>query len=63
MLIENLKLEFKKGMKVDNLFQKKHKGGVFILRWLGDTLSIFMEMANVEDSKQKEIINCMKMAD
>ncbi|CAD8119890.1 unnamed protein product [Paramecium sonneborni] len=63
MLIENLKQEFKKGIKVDNLIQKKHKGGVFILRWLGDTLSIFMEIATVEDSKQKDIMSILRVVE
>lgn len=40
-----MKQEIKKGIKLDNLIQKKHKGGTFILRWLGDTISMFIEPA------------------
>ena len=29
----------------------KHKGGVFILRWAGDAISIFVEEAFVIDCK------------
>jgi hypothetical protein len=49
-LIDNLKEEYKKGIKINNLIQKKHKAGTFILRWLGDTISIFIEPAWMEDS-------------
>lgn len=48
---------------MDNLFVKKHKGGLFILRWLGDTMSIFMEQALIEDSKHKEILGQLKRVD
>ena len=55
-----MKLELKKGIKIDNLIQKKHKGGTFILRWLGDTVSIFMEIALVEDSRKFELLVSLK---
>jgi hypothetical protein len=59
-LIESLKQEFKRGIKIDNLIHKKHKGGIFTLRWLGDTISLFVEPAWVLDSKQRTIMNFMK---
>ncbi|KAM3134700.1 hypothetical protein pb186bvf_013175 [Paramecium bursaria] len=59
-IIEQMKLELKKGIKIDNLIQKKHKGGTFVLRWLGDTVSIFMEIALVEDSRKFELLVSLK---
>ena len=32
----------------------KHKGGVFVLRWAGDTISIFIEPAFIVDSKPQK---------
>lgn len=60
LLVENLKLEYKKGIKIDNLIHKKHKGGTFTLRWMGDNISMFVEPAWVEDSRQKAIMNFLK---
>lgn len=47
-----------KGKEKNNLaVQSQHKGGCFILRWLGDGISIFMEVAFKIDIEGKKVKN------
>ena len=42
-IVQNLKEEFKKHKKLENLIVHKHNGGLFVLRWCGDNISIIIE--------------------
>jgi len=37
--------------RVQDLKGSKHKGGLFFLRWSGDKISVFLEIALYEDCK------------
>lgn len=42
-------LKPKKNDKKTNFLQQKHKFGLFVVRWLGDTFSIFLENPLISD--------------
>jgi len=41
-----------KNNKIKNVYESKHKGGNFVLKWYADRISLFLEIAVVEDCKK-----------